>query len=426
MQLTARRLHEAVLICFLFTIPFNLSLPFTNVKPNNIFLVLLVVSAVILNIRSRVKREPGFHPMILVFASVYVVFLIGLLNTDNFTQAIRDLLEQKIGLLIFPFLIYYSPETGQRESKTILLCFVVSCFLTAVYCLSIAFYRVIVLDATLLTYHDLSQLVGMHAVYMALYLCFSIMIIGYLYSDFSKLSLPKKLLIILVLVTLATFLFLLATRTHLVLLLIGVVAYFIFWFSKRNHMLISIAKALIAGLLLTVIVLLFPQNRERFKQAINYKNQYGISKAWGEQQMRPLVWACALELIKSEPLKGLGTGDVQDELQACYSRNEYSSLTYFPGVRFNAHNQYLETTLGSGVGGLLVLLLSLAISLREGIRRRYVLYVLFILLFAASSLTESFFERHNGVVFFAFFNSFLFFGGKSVQDIGSHGSSKAQ
>jgi O-antigen ligase len=173
---------------------------------------------------------------------------------------------------------------------------------------------------------------------------------------------------------------------------------------------VSILKASLIGILITGLVFLFPKNRERFKEAINYKDQYGFGRPqWGEQQMRPLIWSCALELVSDSPLLGVGTGDVQDQLQECYVERDYVSLLIWEPTRFNGHNQFIEITIGQGIIGFLILLASLIIPAVIAFKENNRFYLLFIILIGVSFLTESLLERQNGVVFFAFFNSLLFF-----------------
>lgn len=348
-----------------------------------------------------------------LFISVYLMLILGLFTTSNFDQALTDLVEKKVGLLLFPFFFFLTPVMTQRQVKAVLQAFVASCVLTCVYCFTIATYRYFTSgDASFFTYHAFSRLAGSHAIYLALHVCFSILILMYYCADdWRALRNSRRLLLAISFLILVGSVFLLSGRTHIFILTVGFVAYFIYVFSKRWSVLRAILGAAVAGSLIVVIVFLFPENRERFKQLINYQNQYGLSKQWGEAQMRPLMWSCVFQLISREPVLGYGTGDVQDELHQCYIDNNYTTLTYFvdKGVRFNAHNQFFEIMLGFGVFGLLAFIASLILPFRQAYRSKNILYCLFLLLMAVSFITESYFERIVGVAFFAFFNSFLFF-----------------
>lgn len=421
MQSIFRKLHFILLICVVFTTPFSASLPFTHAQLNNLFLILLAINAIALCIVSGTEKNQMHFSMVLLFLGVYLIPLVGLLNTDNFNLAFSDLFEKKIGILILPLILYYTPRLDRKESRLILLSFVISCVLTVAYCILIASYRFFILKTgTFVTYHDFSQLAGMHAVYLSMHLCFSLIILYYLFSEEVMKNRVQTIMILFLLMVLATGIFLCAGRIHIVLLIIGSLIYFLLRFQRSNSLWLSLSKAAGIGLLITSVAFLFPQNRERFKQAINYRNQYSLGGKWGEQQMRPLMWDCAVELITRAPLLGHGTGDSQEELSNCYRDNKYWSLLLWEdsGIRFNAHNQYLQITIGQGVLGLIIFVVSLVISLAFAKRNGKTLYLLWLILFMASCITESLLERQNGCIFFAFFNSFLFFYDSPERKIG--------
>jgi len=117
------------------------------------------------------------------------------------------------------------------------------------------------------------------------------------------------------------------------------------------------------------------------------------------------AWVSSLSLIREHPVLGVGTGDVKDELLATYGRNHYmTTLT----KKLNSHNQYLQTYLSTGIAGFLTLAAMLAAPAFLAFRRKRYLYLSFILLFALNLLFESMLETQAGVVFYAFFNTFLF------------------
>jgi O-antigen ligase len=64
---------------------------------------------------------------------------------------------------------------------------------------------------------------------------------------------------------------------------------------------------------------------------------------------------------------------------------------------------------GLGIPGLALLLLTIVISLIHAIRSRKVIYIVFLVVFVVSCLTESMLERQSGVVFYSFFNALFAF-----------------
>lgn len=177
-----------------------------------------------------------------------------------------------------------------------------------------------------------------------------------------------------------------------------------FYFQNKYGMLKALFFSCLVGVFILGASSLFPKIRDRYKEGLNYN----IGNRWSEQKIRGLIWASAFSLIKTYPITGVGAGDVQDELQKYYLDHDYISLTYLKNIQFNAHNQFLETAIGLGIPGLSVLLVCFIAPMFYAIKNKKKLYLTFILLFMFSCMTESLLERQSGVVFYSFFNAFLF------------------
>jgi O-antigen ligase len=98
----------------------------------------------------------------------------------------------------------------------------------------------------------------------------------------------------------------------------------------------------------------------------------------------------------------VGIGDIHDELNKEYSKNNFQ---FGIGKNFNPHNQYLHTGVSLGVIGILVLLLMLVFPFVYSMKHQEWIYALFILIIFLNSMTESILERQAGILFFSFFNS---------------------
>jgi O-antigen ligase len=346
----------------------------------------------------------------LLFISVYIIHIVGLIHSNNIHQAFFEL-EKKFSLLLFPISFLLTPKLNQREIKIILMSFVISCLLTVIYCFLIASYSFIIYgDYSIFYYHKFSGIVGMHANYLSIYLIFSIAILVFINSKNILLTNHlEKIFFYIALIILTSAIILLSGRTQISLLFVGSSILMIYKLTKNNKFSSSIIKIVVLLSSLLIVIFFSPFIKERFKSAINYNNEYSLDKKWGEGQMRYLMWSSALELIKREPFMGVGTGDVQDELQKKYIENNFYSLTFFKETRFNAHNQFLETTIGLGILGIILFILSIIFPLILSFKQKNILYGFFLIHFAISCLTESLLERQNGIVFFALFNSFFFF-----------------
>jgi O-antigen ligase len=136
---------------------------------------------------------------------------------------------------------------------------------------------------------------------------------------------------------------------------------------------------------------------------IQLDSDQSMERTWGGKALRVAIWKCAWDVVKLNPVWGVGTGDVQDNLQESYRINKFDFAYLYNS--YNAHNQFLETMLALGVIGLLLLLCSFILPLQWAFKNQNGLYLIFIIFIAANCLTESLFERQKGIVFYAFFNA---------------------
>ncbi len=393
-------------MCLVFTLPFN----FTDLKFNSYSVVLLVLnSLVLLFFKKGDIKYSKYRSKCLFFSFLYLVYICGIINSDNTGEMLFEL-QRKISFLVIPFVFFATPIMQLEKVKSILFSFILGCVLAGVICLSGAIFLFLKeADSSFFFYHSLASVVGMSAIYLAMYFCFSIILLLFVFIKYSEgKSILYQMFIYFSLVFLFTMIVLLGSRMQIVILFAIILIYLITYLSNRLGVIQAFLITILAGVIFTTLVLMIPLNRERFKDAINYKNQYELKRKWGEQQIRYLIWNSSLELISNNFYTGVGTGDVQDELQSTYVKNEYISLTYFSNTQFNAHNQFLEIGVELGIGGMITLLLVLLVPLWYAFKNKNMLYAVFLLVFFISCLTESMLERQNGIVFYAFFNSLFF------------------
>lgn len=114
-------------------------------------------------------------------------------------------------------------------------------------------------------------------------------------------------------------------------------------------------------------------------------------------------WKAAGGIIKAHPFMGVGTGDVK---QAFVDQYNLMDTKLEEPYRLRAHNQYLTMWLSYGILGLLYFLLVVCYPL-IGEAKGDKLFQAFTIIAAMSFLTEDTLETQAGVMFFAFFYSFL-------------------
>jgi len=173
-----------------------------------------------------------------------------------------------------------------------------------------------------------------------------------------------------------------------------------YWvYSKRWIPLLVLTVLLVAGLTYSAQV----QNSfmNRFSVILSNDN----STAHKKSTVRLRVWEQSLEAISNAPITGYGPGEEQAKLNELYVKNEMDIALK---QKLNAHNQYLQTGLASGLVGVLILIsMLLYVSWMAFRAKNYPLFGLQ-LMFLLAFLFESVFELKAGVFHYAFFTSLLY------------------
>lgn len=133
-----------------------------------------------------------------------------------------------------------------------------------------------------------------------------------------------------------------------------------------------------------------------YDEFVNGRNINGHSLS-----MRPFFWQAAIQIIKKNYIIGVGTGDVQSQLNKTYPEiNSPLKEDWFK----RPHNQYLTITVALGIVGLIVFLVSLVWPLVRLKKHLNILYYPFFLIALISFLLEDTLETQAGLTYFAFFN----------------------
>jgi O-antigen ligase len=403
MQSRLENVHYYLCLLLAASLPF----PFEGFQFISLLICLLALITIFYWFIKRPKVYKGYLYFFSLFSICYFLHAVGLLYTENLNQGFF-VLQKKLSLLVVPMIFLFGPKS--KSVKTVLFTFAISCTCATIVCMAIAVFQVLInRDVSFLFYHNLSGIVGMHASYLSMYLCFAIAILLFDLDSNRGVAQKKQIVSYTAIGIMLLGMFLLSARTQQMILILELGLFAIYYMSKRYGVFLSTTSGFVVSFVIFLIIVLIPHNRERFKQAINYKSQYSIGTKWGENQIRLPIWSCALSLIRERPFFGFGTGDGEDELQKCYIENSYTSLTYFPDTRFNAHNQYLETTLQLGSFACLFFLASLVWPMAFSFLTKNYVYIVLVSIFGISCLTESMLERQQGVSFYAFFVSLLIF-----------------
>jgi O-antigen ligase len=115
--------------------------------------------------------------------------------------------------------------------------------------------------------------------------------------------------------------------------------------------------------------------------------------------MRVQAWKNAIQVIKKNPILGVGIGDADKELQDNFAQ---MNSTITSANRKNPHFQFFETAAQSGLISASLYLLILLFAIFGQSNKNYALASISLLLFIASCF-ESILERQASVVAFSVF-----------------------
>lgn len=112
-----------------------------------------------------------------------------------------------------------------------------------------------------------------------------------------------------------------------------------------------------------------------------------------QSDARFTIWTVALNVVKDNWLLGTGIGDRADEMEAKYEELGWD------GRRQNAHNQYLDTLVSTGILGLILLLAMFGVALWNAWKQRSLVLGALVLIMMFNMLFETMFDRQMGLIF---------------------------
>ena len=146
-------------------------------------------------------------------------------------------------------------------------------------------------------------------------------------------------------------------------------------------------------------------------------NQYGLNSSidtWNKTN-RVHIWSSSIDVFNENMLFGVGTGDINIELNRHYILNGHNYLAL---KNTNTHNQYLDYLIKYGLVGFFLIFGAFVLYFRKAWENKDSMYLMFLLLISLCMLTENILNRQYGIVFFFLFNS-LFYLRKSNSTISS-------
>ncbi|NVK51788.1 MAG: O-antigen ligase family protein [Flavobacteriaceae bacterium] len=399
--------HRYLLYLFAFSLPIS-----QKVSTISIGFILLVL---LFNIR---KEKLKFKKRLIFPAILYVLYCVSLLYSS---EVQLNVIEQKASLLIFP-IIFILIKCTEVDFKLVLKYFVIGCVVALIICefhafyssldfsnfifnskinRRVSFYRSLVEDKNYFFSYNFSFL--HQTVYFAMYLSFAIAIL--LHNKLFKNKYMQGLIVLFMFFGL----FQVLNKASFIVVFVILI--------KKIYLLIKNKKiAVISSMLLFIIAVsvfvLNPRFKSFNKAMFIIDESEVIEKDFrkinntnpNNYNFRVMLWSSALDLIKQNPLIGIGAGGTENRLYEVFA---VKRQWYDKSEKYHAHNQYLQILLDVGAVGFFFFILIFVFFFKSVQRLNHnklkTIAIDFILIILMNFLFESMLERYSGVSFFSFF-----------------------
>ena len=341
-----------------------------------------------------------------------LINLAGFLYTNDSNQNLKEF-SIKAGIVAIPFFFCANSCKLKINLRHLMTAFTLCLLATTLYCL---FYALTIYrqhgDSSAFFYHTLLSPFNEHAVYYSFYLLFCMLY--WIEEGIAALRYTKwKALVILALVYFFMIIILLSSKIVLGLLSVYIV-YFILSrliYKQNKKVLLSVVAGL--GMVVTILVVTNNPVKKRFTDITNgattlfQQQKFNAGVYFNGLQFRLLTWRFTSEILNEQKawLPGVSAGDGQKLL-----RRKYIETGMYTGdgsnsggyLLYNCHNIYLQTTLESGLIGLVSLLSIIASFLFKLVKSKKRTALIFFLCMLVFGFTESYLSRQFGIVLFTF------------------------
>jgi O-antigen ligase len=383
---------------------------------NSVSLGLLIIITLI----NYKKENINFDKYLIFPIALYLLMLLSFTWSIDKERTIAAI-SKELPLLLFPICFLLFRSFSEPEKHKIIKGFSYGMVAFSLFYLIKAAIRFFISqDTSVFFYHELVTK-DVNAIHVSVYMAVSFFyfLVKPIKTKFDKLALAILFLMV----------FLLSSK-NIVVVFLGLLGFYYLFFSKT-------AKKLRLRNLILILVLLFSlpfigKVKERFKQeyetimtdsSVNdviskgSEKVYNVSikQAWTNETFkandffpgtafRVYQFRIFIEFMQEEAIFWSGFG-----LDASYSKIEEKGVQYhlFLGdenqegyQKMNFHNQYIQIFAELGVFGFLLLLIMLALSIRNAIDSKNYLHIAFSVLMISLFFTESFLWRQRGITFF--------------------------
>jgi len=349
----------------------------------------------------------------LLLIGLYLLYLMGIAFT-NHPNIAWGYAENKLSFLIFPLLFSFKPKFEIKLGPVLLgLCFglliaYVLGIINALDCYSKTDSLACLTSVNISPIH--------HPSYFAIFILISTLGAWKEYLQ-KNTFFNLKWLIPFSVLSLGIFTLCMSLAAVLFLVLL-ILVFVLVWIYKNWGKMIFYPLLIIIPFLAYISLTFLPIIKDEFKftqkttmlffkgptEFVKYKQG---DKAGNE--VRLIMWTVTIQEIAQNPF-GVGTGNMDDYLSKrlkSYGQDELGHLDDNNSLRYNPHNQLLQTTLEIGLIGGVVLTMFVISALILAWKRKNLLFSLIVTSLIFNGAFESMLQRQSGIIFYSFWICFF-------------------
>ena len=390
-------------IVFLFLLFFIITLPLKN-SLNSFSIILLSAYCLFLLFKKRTINLQ-FLKKASPFLLYFFVAGVSVLYSEDHSSGLKNL----IGLLtflLFPF-IFSIININQNILIKIIKGFVIWITSLAIYSHVIVLTKLFKNNDTLYnlfnrnySYSSLANdTIDVHSTYYAFFILTAILFLLFLlFKEKKKLY---RVIYLLLIMYHCFFILHLSVRTAILTLFILISFSIFYYFKEKNKVKKGVLFLLGFYILSSVVIYNVRVTRYRIQQVFGFSYSDGTRHDDGNDKINQ--WGASIKANKNIPF-GNGIGDANNSIFESYRE---LGLDKNAEREYNAHNQFIQTYVGLGLIGFLILLFLFFFYFKYFMKHKSFVGYSFVIISFLLFQTESFLERHHGLVLFTFFVLFF-------------------
>jgi O-antigen ligase len=394
---------------------FVTALIFITLPLANIFVSIATILFILVVILFEKKKRVS-NTVFLVPVSFFILMAFSLLWTLDIEKSIAGL-QKSLSFIIIPLVFFFFPKFNKERLNTIFRVYSFAMILYCFFYLIMAFLNYFETNVTSCFFYNNLVPEDPGAIYMSV---FASLALFYFVQLNNRKTIEKIALSVLIL-----FLFLLSSKSIITIDFIIIVCYYAFFAkissSTKTLTIISVS------LFLFFSIFFVKEVKQRFM--IEYETAFvdntlqnsleyvkkgkihnvSIKEAWNNKTfnesdffpgtaLRVYQVRIFKEMLADNNIFFKGFGIEASQVHIREKAKKYH-LFYDYG-EYNFHNQYIQTFAELGLFGLLILIFMLVLNIKKALAKKDFLHISFAITMIMLFLSESFFCRQRGIVFF--------------------------